>query len=314
MAKTLLSNAAKRAFGGAGGAAAPKPKTFMQNVAAGHPNWFPGHGGNGNSNGVASAGSALLAPIPPTTAHAPGTPSPATPATPPVAPFWTQAQQDAWLQYNTKYNQQIRNLNQRLIDAQGAHDQRIIVAQHTEAVNENLANQAAAARGVFNSGIRQTMLSDIDTTYTITKTALDTTLHSIQLTTNGQIHDLGTDYGITQGEYNQEGVANAQGVTPTVQAPQAPAPTPTTNPNAAATNQPTLSKAGTALLGAGVLTGGNRSGVASAGSALAGNTDNLASGLTKIGNAVSTGANNVAKIKPPGAPAGGASTGYGPPR
>src|SRR5581483_3875379 len=257
MAKTLLSNAARNMLGGgAGGSATARApsRTIMQQAAAGHPNWFPGSNNNGN-RGVGSAGSALLSPGSPAPAPAPAAaPAPAPPPPAPVSPFWTPAQQDAWTQYNIKYNQQIRDLNQRLIDAQGTHDARIIAAQHTDAVNTNLANQAAAARGVFNSGIRQTMLSDIDTAYTMTKTALDTTLHSIQLTTNGQIGDLGTDYGIAQGQYNQEGVANAQGVTPTIQTPAAPAPTAPT----AAAHTPTLAKAGTALLGAGVLSGGNR--------------------------------------------------------
>src|SRR5581483_9213861 len=253
MAKTLLSNAAKQAFGGLGTAGRSNPPTIMQRAAQGHPNWFPGSG-SGNSKGVGQAGSALLGPgQAAASTPAPGSPAPAAPAAP-VSPFWTQAQQDAWTQYNIKYNQQIRDLNQRLTDAQYTHDTRLAQAQHTEAVNENLANQAAAARGVFQSGIRQTMLSDIDTAFTMTETTLDTTLHSIQLTVGGQIKDLGTDYGIAQGEYNQEGVANAQGVTPTIQTPAAPAPTAPT----AAAHTPTLAKAGTALLGAGVLSGGNR--------------------------------------------------------
>lgn len=315
MAKTLLSNAAKKAFGNAGGAAAPKPKTIMQQAAQGHPNWFPGSG-SGNSSGVGSAGSALLGPAPPppgTSAPAPGATTPAPPPAP-VSPFWTPAQQAAWTQYNIKYNQQIRDLNQRLIDAQGAHDTRIIAAQHTEAVNQNLANQAAAARGVFQSGIRQTMLSDIDTAYTMTKTALDTTLHSIQLSVNGRIGDLGSDYGIAQGEFNQEGVANAQGVTPTVQTPAAPAAAPAPTAPTSAAHTPTLAKAGTALLGAGVLSGGG--GVGQAGSALSNGANSLASGLTKIGSAVAKGADNASKIKPPGsATSGAAASGlYRPPQ
>lgn len=303
--KTVLPKSiAGQAIQGHPNWAAPKPapKSIIQQAIQGHPNWA-----GTPASGVSSAGSAglnagvLSTPPPPPPAQAAATPPGAPAQSLPVTPFLTPEQQAQWTAYVLNYQGNVGAQNDKLAAAQYTHDTGAATAQHQHDVNQNMVNQSLAARGMFNSGIQLSDMSDLDTALTVRNTALNTALNTVKLAVGRDIGNLNTAYDTTQTEYNEMAVENAQSITPTPgsapppgnAAPPAPAasaaPTPTQNSqqqNASANVQATRNTAASE-------TAQSRAGAGH-------HQPALTQGLGNIGKALGTGANKVTKPKVPG--------------
>ncbi len=153
---------------------------------------------------------------PPTTGPTPGVVArPALPS-PPVAPFLTPVQQASFNAAAAKYAQSRAGLEQQLTDAPINTHTAIQAAQQTAATDTNTTNQSTAARGLFQSSIRDSDLNDIASTLTTRTNLLNTNLATLTTGINGQIGNLDTNWGNTQGLYNANAVVNAQAVAPNV--------------------------------------------------------------------------------------------------
>lgn len=154
----------------------------------------------------------------------PTTPAPA-PTSAPVLPFLTPDQQgalnNAWSNYYYGTNAD----NQRIGDANVDYGNTITQNAKVARVNTAAENNAAAARGLFESSIRDGALNDIAATQANNNNIALTNLHRLVGSLQADIGRLTTNWGIAQGTAAGEGVANAQAVTPT------PSTTTTPNPN-----------------------------------------------------------------------------------
>lgn len=174
----------------------------------------------------------------PTRAAAPAAPvAPAAPAAPVdtgPSPFLTPAQQAALDKYNATYRTKIGNVNpdalkgltadqitQALINGGGTFGQALSQgeanytaglgnAQHVHDISADNANQMMAARGLFQSSIRDGDLNDIDATLATRNAALKTAWTSLQTRIGTQFNTSTTDLGYTDQYYHGLAVQNAQ--------------------------------------------------------------------------------------------------------
>lgn len=204
-----------------------------QSISSNHPNWY----GKSSSTSYGGGLTGLKAAQPPKsktpTRTAPAKPAaPAAPTAPP--PFLTPAEQAAWTKYQGSYQDRIGNINpdalagaspdqitQALINGGGTLGQSLAAGQskYTTAMGNALqahdistdnANQVMAARGLFQSSIRDGDLNDIDATLATRNATLNTAWSSLQ-TRIGTAYDTSVrDFGTTAGYYAGLGVQNAQ--------------------------------------------------------------------------------------------------------
>lgn len=154
-----------------------------------------------------------------------------TPAAP-VVPFLTPAQQLALNNWNTRYGDSLAKLNASDQNALATFNLSNSANQLKAATSSNTTNQNMAARGMFQSSIRDTALNDIATTlanqYNVLHTRYQATLLN-DATSRGELQ--GQNAG-QQLYYNDLAVQNAQSVppntTPTTTTTTTPAPTATT--------------------------------------------------------------------------------------
>ena len=267
-----------------------------------------------SSGGVGSAGSALLAPTTSKSSGASGAASggaaglgaPAATTTttgaPPIAPFLTAAQGDALAKWNVTYAGDLANLTNDDTKAMGTYNSGVNTDTFKNSENVDTANQDAAARGMFQSSIRQGALNDLAVTLAsqlnVLQTNRDTSLSADQT----QRTTLGGEDAATQTEYWGPGglaVANAQAVPPDTAQSTTSATTPGTSAPGAAHNASTSAPTSTLAPG-----------VSSAGAALtAPHTPSLAAaGSALISHAAALRAANpkpAAMAKPPGKNANG---------
>lgn len=197
---------------------------------------------NPGISGVAKAGTALTAPSGPNhqpAANAVTTPSGSaatTTSAPPVAPFLTPDQQKALSDWNTNFGGDIISLAHSDTQAWSDYDTTTVNNQHTHDVDQEQDNANAAARGVFQSSIRDNALNDLAATLVqqnnIAQTNRDTALFNDQI-----------QRGILTGEntnnenyYNALSVTNAQGVPPDTNTTTAAGTSPTPSASQAAAN------------------------------------------------------------------------------
>lgn len=169
-------------------------------------------------------------PTKPAPTHA-APPKPA-PTAPP--PFLTPAEQAAWTKYQGSYADRIGNINpnalagaapdqitQALINGGGTLGQSLAAGQskYTSSMGNALqahdistdnANQVMAARGLFQSSIRDGDLNDIDATLATRNATLNTAWSSLQTRVGTSYNQAVRDFGTTSGYYSGLGVANAQ--------------------------------------------------------------------------------------------------------
>lgn len=180
-------------------------------------------------------------------ASPPGTPAPQpTPvagagAAPAVSPFLTADQTAAfntsWNNYQNSLNTDTTNLGNATVNEAAS----IKNDAATALQNGTTENASAAARGLFNSSIRDGALNDIAATQANNDYIAATNLSQLSDSINANIKLLNDNWGATQTLYNAYAVTNAQGVTPVVP-PAAAAATPT----ATTVNAPGLLGAGAA--------------------------------------------------------------------
>jgi len=137
------------------------------------------------------------------------------PAAPLVQPFLTPAQQKALDDWNTRYGNNQLSLNQADKDAAANYATGLQNDELTNAQNVDMTNQNAAARGIFQSSIRDNALNDLATTLAqqenILQTTRDTTLFNDQISRGNAT----ADNAANQAYFSGLAVTNAQGVTPT---------------------------------------------------------------------------------------------------
>lgn len=140
-------------------------------------------------------------------------------------PFLQPDQQQALINWNLSYGNQIAALAQGDTNALVSYNQGISDAQLASAQNTQTADADAAARGVFQSGIHDAALNDIAATQArqnnILYTAYTTTL-SNDADARTRLNTANTGM---QGTFNTEAVQNAQAIPPTPGTPP-PAPHP----------------------------------------------------------------------------------------
>jgi hypothetical protein len=167
---------------------------------------------------------------------APAAPAKSTAAAAPTAPppFLTPAEQAAWQKYQGSYADRIGNINpdslagaapdqitQALINGGGTLGQQLSAgqsrftsgignAQQSHDINTDMTNQATAARGLFQSSIRDGDLNDIDATLATRNAALNTAWSSLQTRVGTAYNQAVRDYGTTSDYYSGLGVSNAQ--------------------------------------------------------------------------------------------------------
>lgn len=153
----------------------------------------------------------------------PGTTKPPTkPATtapapkPPATPYLTPAQQAALNRYDLGNSTAVGAQQRRISDSTFNTNQSLAQNASTRTLDTSNANQSMAARGLFESSIRDGDLNDIDATITMRNNILNTNLGRVITDANSAIGRLNTDYGITHGQYNQLAVENAQAITPDI--------------------------------------------------------------------------------------------------
>jgi hypothetical protein len=195
--------------------------------------------GWGNNQGARPAGGARLGQVGgltggqvgQTAGNRPGQSGPvAAPAAGPPAgapqqqqPFLTPAQQASKDAYNTTYGYKISDLNAALTAYQGQTAVGQAAALRARAVGGAAANQNTAARGIFNSSIQASDMTDLNTTLTLRQNLLNTNLATFTSKTNTAIQRANDANAVTQNAYNVLGVGNAESVPVTAATPGSPA-------------------------------------------------------------------------------------------
>lgn len=225
----------------------------------------------------------------PSVTSLPNTPTGTAPATTtttpaPVAPYLTPTQQAALNTIITNNNNSITGYQQTYANDVTTTNQDLQAAQLTHDNSTNSTNQSTAARGMFQSSIRDNDLADINSALTTRQNTLNTALNSDFITMNQNIKQANDNITNAQGTANGEGVENAQAATPVL-------PTTTTTPGASATN-PAAPPPGQA-------------GVAAPTTSSVGG----ASQLTKVAKGKAIGGNKAGANNPKGISAGVTSTG-----
>lgn len=136
-----------------------------------------------------------------------------TPA-PPVSPFLTPAQQMALTNWNTKYGTELAKLSNADINAyakmglsQSADETKNV--QQVDATNQNMA-----ARGMFQSSIRDGALNDLASTLAQQENLLRANYHTTLLNDQTSRENLAGENVGEQTYYNSLAVGNAQAIPP----------------------------------------------------------------------------------------------------
>lgn len=222
--KSVKAVAAKRATG-----AALTTPSQSPNIGAKLSTNRPTHTG-AKLSGLKTAKPPTRAPAAAPTRTAPA--APAAPTAPP--PFLTPAEQAAWNKYQGGYADRIGNINpdslagaspdqitQALINGGGTLGQSLSQgqsrytagmgnAQQSHDLSADNANQVMAARGLFQSSIRDADLNDIDATLAARQATLNTAWGSLQTRIGTAYNQAVRDFGTTGGYYNGLSVSNAQ--------------------------------------------------------------------------------------------------------
>lgn len=133
---------------------------------------------------------------------------------PPVQPFLNPTQEGALQTIESNTSNKISALERAIGDATVNTNQGLFNNQHTRDISTQAANWNMAARGLFQSSIRDGDLNDIDATLAMRNNILNTNLNRLTVDNQGQITHANDLLGITHNQYNGLAVANAQAVTP----------------------------------------------------------------------------------------------------
>lgn len=136
-----------------------------------------------------------------------------TPVAPPT-PYLTPAQSAAEQKYDTTYGYNVAGLQNKLTTAQNTEGENVANNNLAGAKSNDAANQAMAARGLFESSIRDSDLNDIASTLAMRNNILQTNLGTLTTSVNNQIGTDATQYGIQHNLFNEDAVANAQSGVP----------------------------------------------------------------------------------------------------
>jgi hypothetical protein len=141
------------------------------------------------------------------------------PASPPAAPFLTSAQQYKLGLFDASIAQKIAAEQARETQGTATTNAQLNAAKQTHDVNTDNTNQSTAARGLFQSSIRDADLNDIDATLAMRNNILNTNLQKLMTDATSAIGGLQTDWATTHNYYNTIAAANAQAQTPVLPAP-----------------------------------------------------------------------------------------------
>lgn len=147
---------------------------------------------------------------------------------PAPAPYLTAAQAAAETKYDTTYGYNIAALQGKQTAANTTEQEKANANSQSAAQGNDNANQAMAARGLFESSIRDSDLNDIATTLAMRNNILQTNLGTLTTSINNQIGTDATDYGTQHNLFNEDAVANAQTETPATGYTTPAVPSPTT--------------------------------------------------------------------------------------
>ncbi|MGZ6570471.1 MAG: hypothetical protein ACXVHB_05920 [Solirubrobacteraceae bacterium] len=145
------------------------------------------------------------------------------PGAPTVQPFLTPVQQSALTAWNTKYAGALADLGQSDTDVWAKFDSSMATDQLKYAQNADMTNQSMAARGMFQSSIRDNALNDLGSTLAQQQNILKTNRDSALFHNQTQRGVLAGQDAAEQANYQGLEVTNAQGVPPDTNAPAAPA-------------------------------------------------------------------------------------------
>jgi hypothetical protein len=208
---------------------------------------------NGGSNVTSSRPPAAAAPRPPATA---ATPTAQSPVASIVQPFLTPTQQAALDKIDSNYGFTFSADQRKIADATTTTNTGLFNSQVTHDTATSNANQAMAARGLFQSSIRDSELNDLDTAMTARNNLLNTNLNRLALDTNAAMGHLTSNWVDDHNMYNAMAVTNAQAQVPVLPPPVVtpPAPKPPANPAPPTTQPPNPN----AAWGAGSTANGNK--------------------------------------------------------
>jgi hypothetical protein len=139
----------------------------------------------------------------------------------PVAPFLTPDQQAALTGFDTNYNISQGALNQQASDANTNYQTGVTANQKTHDINTDTANWNMAARGLFQSSIRDADLNDINATLTTRNNILRSNLNRTMANIAIAREKLQNSYTTEHNLYNWYSTQNAMNQTPTPDSPAA---------------------------------------------------------------------------------------------
>ena len=166
----------------------------------------PSTGGAGSTNGRGSASGT----------RSKSSTTTSTPATPTVQPFLTPAQQLALNGWNTRYGTELANLQQADVSGLARFTQTISADTLRNTQATDITNQNMAARGLFESSIRDGALNDLATTLATQENLATTNYHAILLHDQTNRNALAGQNAAQQAYYDALAVQNAQNQPPDV--------------------------------------------------------------------------------------------------
>lgn len=173
----------------------------------------------------------VVKPTAPTTPTTPSGAAPIASGVPIDLAGLTGDQQQTYINAYSKYMGSIHSLGQQATNAQIADDQSTAAENKGYTANTEAENANAAARGMFQSSIRDGALNDIDATHVMNLNNIGANLQNALNSINSQTGGLNTDWGAEQGLMDWYRIQNSQATPPPVTTPKpTPQPGPITPP------------------------------------------------------------------------------------
>lgn len=134
----------------------------------------------------------------------------------PIAPFWTQQDIEEYAEAKEQYKESLDALDQNYAQEQHKKESEEIEIEAGRAGENQSENWDAAGRGLFNSSIRQSDLSDIDAAAAIKDKFLSDQLSALKVYNEGQKLKEQNRFTRYQEAYNRKGTENAAEVNSTL--------------------------------------------------------------------------------------------------
>lgn len=177
---------------------------------------------NGPGSVLSAVPKLAPAPAPAASTTAPAT-APISNSTPLDLAGLTGDQQQAFINAWSKYQGSLTTLGQQAAGVQTTRDQSTAAENKGYTANTETENANAAARGLFQSSIRDGDLNDLDATHIANMNNIGANYTSAINAINAQVGGLNTDWGAEQGLMDWYRIQNSQAAPPPVNTPS-PAP------------------------------------------------------------------------------------------